>query len=128
MILAYADDLTIKAVVQEQLTLYYARRRGRRRKIEKILGILLPVSWFTRDGFLLTKDQILKYIGDKIKEDDLEDHLHFLSQFPKDKPFLIKERGSPGKGSGGLPYLYKFNFSWLEHTGRGVYLLDTYLV
>lgn len=103
-----ADERTIERIVSEEILRDAAHRRGPKRDINKITRILVMI---------LTNDKLnrpaltIKDINPlNMKRNDLEDHLAFLSKFPKHRPFLTAKRRDPQTGKSGAPLMeYRFN-------------------
>lgn len=130
------DEIYLKNTVELEVIRDAAHRRGRKRNPDKLFSILQIIRRNDVDGNqpLSTKAVIKKL--PEFKEDDIEDHLQFLSKFPKTKPFLLKERifnklvvgGITKRLPGGFHNVYRLNEEYRYRDGQASYLLDTVLV
>jgi len=129
------DEIYLKNTVELEVIRDAAQRRGRKRNPNKLFSILKFIRRNDVDGHqpLSTKAIIEKF--PEFKEDDIEDHLQFLSKFPKTKPFLLKERifnkvvvgGITKRLPGGFHNVYRLNEEYRYHEGVTSYSLDATL-
>jgi hypothetical protein len=107
-----ADEIRIERIVREQLARDGQHRRGRKRDASKITKILYRVliNDKLRRPALTVRE--LEVVG--LKDADLRDHLQFLSQFPREMPFLNAERQQRRPRTAGAPPMtYRFEQLWI---------------
>lgn len=136
MIYLSPDEIYLEKTVKLEVIRDAAHRRGRKRNPDKIFSILKTIWRNDRDGNqpLSTQTVIKKF--PELNENDIEDYLQFLTKFPKDKPFLNKERifrevvvdGVAKRLPGGFFNVYRLNEEYRYRENHASYMIDANFV
>lgn len=136
MIYLSPDEIYLKNTVELEVIRDAAHRKGRKRNPDKIFHILRIIRRNDVDGNQpLSTKTIIKKLNE-FNENDIEDHLQFLTAFPKNKPFLRKKRifnevvvnGVAKRIPGGFYNVYRLNEEYHYRDGQARYLLDAVFV
>lgn len=127
------DRPKLRLVVDDELRRDSAHRKGRKRDSGKIFLILSVVAQNELDGAPLSSKEIIEKLP-QYNANDIEEHLQFLANFPKDGSFLKRtyvyrvDRGGK-RPRGGPHYIYKLNekYKYLVNEGRAGVQLDAIL-